>query len=136
VGDQNSPIRAYPCGKWLIFLIHSIDPTTAEWYNPVNITDVTGSMSHAKGLTDVWTDTVVAIGAYWRGQKVLAATTPTTSGTTQTWTWTLPPHFPAGKFLRVTVGGGTPSQSGRTLTWNDHGYYEIALDAGSLTLGP
>jgi hypothetical protein len=38
--------------------------------------------------------------------------------------------------LRITVAGGTPSQSGRALTWNDHGYYEIALDAGSLTLGP
>jgi peptidoglycan/xylan/chitin deacetylase (PgdA/CDA1 family) len=127
---------ARTAGKWLIFLIHTINPTTANWFNPVDITDVTGSMTHAKGLTDVWTDTVVAIGAYWRGQKLLASTTPTTAGTTQTWTWTLPPHFPSGKFLRVTVGGGTLAQAGRALTWNDHGYYEIALDAGSLTLSP
>jgi len=127
---------AHTAGKWLIFLIHSIDPTTAEWFNPVNITDVTGSMTHAKMLADVWTDTVVAIGAYWRAQKIVAAATPATSGTTQTWTWTLPAHFPAGKFLRVTVSGGTLAQAGRTLTWNDHGYYEIALDAGSLTLTP
>jgi hypothetical protein len=44
--------------------------------------------------------------------------------------------FPAGKFLRVTVDGGTLSQSGVIVPWDDHGYYEIALDAGSVTLSP
>jgi peptidoglycan/xylan/chitin deacetylase (PgdA/CDA1 family) len=131
---------ARSAGRWIIFLIHTINPTTANWYNPVDIADVTGSMSHAKSLPDVWTDTVVSIGAYWRAQKLLSSTTPmittTTSGTTQTWTWTLPAHFPAGKYLRVTVSGGTLAQAGRALPWNDHGYYEIALDAGSLTLSP
>jgi DMSO/TMAO reductase YedYZ molybdopterin-dependent catalytic subunit len=24
----------------------------------------------------------------------------------------------------------------QTLTWDDHGYYEVALDAGSVTLSP
>lgn len=31
-------------GKWLIILVHTITPTTANWYNPVAITDVTASM--------------------------------------------------------------------------------------------
>ncbi len=48
----------------------------------------------------------------------------------------LPDHFPAGKRLRVRVDGGTLSQNGQTLAWDAHGYYEIALDAGSLMLGP
>lgn len=52
----------------------------------------------------------------------------------RTWTWTLPDHFPPGKYLRVTVPGGTLKQGGSELVWDGHGYYEIALDAGSVTL--
>jgi hypothetical protein len=36
----------------------------------------------------------------------------------------------------VTVDGGTLSQGGDALVWHDRGYYEIALDAGTLTLSP
>ncbi|XYI04306.1 hypothetical protein ACMHYB_07005 [Sorangium sp. So ce1128] len=69
-------------------------------------------------------------------QKALSSVTPTTSGSDRTWRWTLPAHFPPGKYLRVKVDGGTLKQGGRTLQWNDHGYYEIALDEGSVTLSP
>jgi hypothetical protein len=48
----------------------------------------------------------------------------------------LPEHFPPGKFLRVSVTGGTLKQKGAALPWDARGYYEVALDAGSLTLGP
>jgi hypothetical protein len=76
------------------------------------------------------------VGAYWRGQKLLSSATPTISGNTWTWTWSLPDHFPAARHLRVKVDGGTLSQGGKTLTWDPHGYYDIALDAGALTLSP
>ena len=66
----------------------------------------------------------------------VSSVTPVVAGDTTTWTWTLPDHFPPGKYVRVMVDGGTLSQSGSLLPWNDHGYYEVALDAGSLTLGP
>jgi len=46
----------------------------------------------------------------------------------------LPDHFPAGKYVRVTVTGGTLSQGGKVLPWNDAGFYEVALDPGSLTI--
>ncbi len=129
---------AHSAGRWLIILVHTISPTSDNWYNPVAITDVTGGMSHGVALGDVWNDSVVHVAAYWLGQKLLAAATPVTDGATQaqTWTWTLPAHFPPGRYLRVTVTGGTPSQGGVPLSWNDHGYYEVALDAGSLTLSP
>jgi len=52
------------------------------------------------------------------------------------WTWTLPAHFPPGHSLRVTVDGGTLTQSGQPLTWNGHGYYEVSLDAGALSWSP
>jgi peptidoglycan/xylan/chitin deacetylase (PgdA/CDA1 family) len=127
---------AHAGGAWLIILLHSILPTSATWYNPVQITDVTASMTHAKSLGDDWVDTVAAVGAYWRGQKLLSSTTPTTSGGASTWSWTLPAHFPPGKYLRVTVTGGTLTQKGAALPWNSHGYYEVSLDAASLTLVP
>ena len=127
-------------GKWVIFLVHTLMPADAVWYAPVAIGDVTSGMKHARSLPDVWTGTLVDVAAYWRGQKLLSEARPTATatpaGTSTTWTWTLPPHFPAGKVLRVRVNGGTLSQNGRPLPWSPHGYYELALDAGSLTLTP
>jgi peptidoglycan/xylan/chitin deacetylase (PgdA/CDA1 family) len=125
---------AHAAGRWIIFLVHTITPTTAVWYNPVDIADVSGSMTYAKSLGDVWTDTVANIGAYWRAQKLIAATVPVHSGGVMTWTWTLPDHFPPGKYVRVTVGGGTLIQAGAAVPWNEHGYYEVALDGGPLML--
>lgn len=125
---------ARSAGAWQIYLIHTITPTSSIWFNPVAVTDVTGAMSHAKTSGDTWVDSVVNVAAYWRGLKTVAATKPTTSGTTTTWTWKLPAHFPTGKFLRVTVPSGTLSQNGSAITKNSHGFYSISLDAGSLKL--
>ena len=90
-----------------------------------------------RSLGDVWIDTdgqrrrVLA-----RAEAAVATATPATASGAQTWTWTLPANFPPGKFVRVTVDGGTLSQNGTTVPWDGHGYYEIALDAGSLTVSP
>jgi peptidoglycan/xylan/chitin deacetylase (PgdA/CDA1 family) len=133
---SNQIDAAHAAGKWLILLVHTINPTSDNWYNPVAITDVTGGMSHGKGLADVWNDSVVNVAAYWRAQKMFSALTPATSGGSSTWTWTLPANFPPGKYLRVTVAGGTLTQGATTLAWDPHGFYEVALDAGTLTLSP
>ena len=103
-------------------------------YAPVKIEDVIASINHAKSLGGVWIDSMVNVGAYWAGQKVVTDATASKSGKDTVLTWTLPPHFPPGKSLRVTVTGGTLKQSGKVLPWNDAGYYEIALDSGSLTI--
>jgi peptidoglycan/xylan/chitin deacetylase (PgdA/CDA1 family) len=121
-------------GRWQIMLVHSLGGDGG--YNPVMTTDVVSSINRTKGFGDVWQDSVVNIGAYWRAQKALSTVTPTTSGMDRTWTWTLPEHFPPGKYLRVRVDGGTLKQGGNALAWDGHGYYEIALDAGSVTLSP
>jgi len=137
VGSFNSAIDSVETGgRWLIFLIHTINPTSANWYAPIDISVVTGSIDHAKSLGDVWIDTMANVGAYWRAQKLLSTATPATSGDSQTWTWTLPAGFPPGRYVRVTVDGGTLSQNGMTLAWDPHGYYEVALDARSLTVSP
>lgn len=122
--------------KWMIFLFHSILPTEAQWFGLVDISQITASTDHIKAAGDVWADTMISVGAYWRAQSVFTQVTPTTHGRVMTWSWTLPDHFPPGKFLRVTVDGGTLLQGGRPLRWDHHGYYEVALDHGSVTLVP
>src|SRR3954469_25980393 len=133
---SNQIDAAHTAGKWLILLVHTINPTSDNWYNPVAVTDVTGGMSHGKGLPDVWNDSVVDVAAYWRAEKMFSALTPAPAGGGSTWTWTLPANFPPGKYLRVTVAGGTLTQGATTLAWDTHGFYEVALDAGTLTVSP
>jgi hypothetical protein len=122
--------------RWAIFLVHTIAPTSQSWYAPIDVSVITDSVAHAKSLGDVWIDSMVNVGAYWRGQKLVSAATPVAAGGGQTWTWKRPTGFPTGRVLRVTVDGGALSQNGKTLTWDPHGYYEIALDAGSVTVTP
>jgi hypothetical protein len=38
--------------------------------------------------------------------------------------------------LSVKVDAGTLTQNSAALAWGPHGYYEIALDPGSVTLSP
>jgi len=123
-------------GTWHTVLVHGFSPQINGEFQPVGIAQFTQAVNYAKGFGDVWIDTVVEVGAYWIGQKAFDAVTPTTSGADTTWTWTLPQHFPPNKFLRVTVTGGTLTQAGAELPWNDRGFYEVALDKGSLTLSP
>jgi len=122
--------------RWIIMLLHSIAPTASRWYATVDISAITGSIAHAKSLGDVWIDSMANVGAYWVAQKILSLATPIVSRSMRVWAWSLPRHFPTGKYLRVTVDGGTLYQRNRILPWDGHGYYEIELDAGSLTLAP
>lgn len=119
-------------GRWMIFMYHSILPSSNNWYAGVDIASITGSVAHAQSLGDVWLDSFVEVGAYARAQQMFDKLTPSSN----TWTWTLPEHFPPGKVLRVTVDGGTLSQGGTALTWDPHGYYEVALDVQSLSWSP
>lgn len=135
--DMGSQIdSAESAGGWRVVLVHGFTGGSDGAYQPVGISEFTAAVEHAKSLGDVWIDTVANVGAYWRAEKLVAALTPETQGDDQVWSWTLPDHFPPGRFLRVTVDGGTLKQGGSELGWNDHGYYEIALDAGSVTLSP
>jgi hypothetical protein len=92
-------------------------------------------VEYAKTL-DIWIGTMLDVAAYIQGAQAFKAATPMTEGDSQTWMWTLKDTFPPGQHLRVTVDGGTLSQDGAPLPWNEHGFYEIALDPGNLTLSP
>jgi hypothetical protein len=120
-------------GRWMIYLFHTLLPTTKDWGGGEDIGVVTGNMTYAKSFGTVWLDSVVNIGAYWRGQQLLQAATPSTSNGVTTWRWTLPTNFPSGRKLRVVVDGGTLSQNGTPLAWDRRGYYEVSLDAQSLS---
>jgi hypothetical protein len=129
---------AHSSDKWQIFMFHSLQPGTG--FHPVDVADVIASIDHAKSMGDVWIDSMVNVGTYWIGDRAV------TQGANEVDTerptdgaviyWTLPAHFPTGRFVRVTVAGGTLKQSGRALAWNDAGFYEVALDPGSLTISP
>ncbi|HEX2870105.1 MAG TPA: polysaccharide deacetylase family protein [Polyangiaceae bacterium] len=126
---------ARSAGKWRTMCIHGFTGDGAA-YQPVPVDQFIESVKHAKSTGDMWIDTITNVGAYWLGEKAFGAATTMTSGTDKTWTWKLPDQFPTGHYLRVTVDGGTLKQAGNTLNWDPHGYYEIALDAGSVTLSP
>jgi hypothetical protein len=123
-------------GSWTTVLVHGFSDIPDGSFQPVDIQQFTAAVNYAKSFPDVWIDTVLEVGAYWIGQRLVSAVTPVSDGTSSTFSWTLPEHFPPGRFLRVTVDGGTLTQEGMPLVWDDHGYYEIALDKGSVTLSP
>ena len=136
-GDTASNVNTYTdsaraAGTWQILLFHSLGGDGG--YAPVNPGEVIASINHAKDLGDVWIDSMVNVGAYWAGQKAVTNATTKQSGRKTVLTWTLPAHFPTGRYVRVTVTGGKLSQGGHALSWNPAGYYEVALDAGSLTI--
>jgi peptidoglycan/xylan/chitin deacetylase (PgdA/CDA1 family) len=122
-------------GAWETVLVHGFNPDTTA-YQAGDVEQFVAAVNYTKSFGDVWIGTMVDVGAYWVAQKLLTDTVPSTDGAASTWTWTLPDHFPPNHYLRVTVDGGTLSQSGVPLVWDEHGYYEVSLDAGSLTLAP
>lgn len=123
---------AHTAGNWQIFLFHSLGGDGG--YAPVSVTDVLESIHHAQSMGDLWIDSMVNVGAYWAGQKAVTHATYTKSGKDTVVRWTLPDHFPPGRTVRVTVTGGRLKQAGKVLPWNEAGYYEVALDAGSLVI--
>jgi len=122
-GTMSATITA---GKWRIFVIHGFDSQNGT-YQPVPIANVTASMS--KAVTDgFWVEGMTNVGAYWQGQKLIPASATTSA------TWTLPAKFPPNMCVRVTTTGGVVKQKGETIAWDPHGYYQISLDAGAVTV--
>jgi len=124
-------------GKWQIFLVHGFTGGSDSAYQPVPIAEFTSAVKAVKDLGNIWIDSVGTISAYWVGAFKFSKLTATSSGTDKTWTWKTSDFgsgFPTGKYLRVTTDGGTLKQGSTTLQWDDHGYYEVSLDAGTLTL--
>jgi hypothetical protein len=126
-------------GKWNTFLVHGFSGGSDGAYQPVAIGEFTSTVSWAKTQGTLWIDTVENVSAYWIAQYRFTKLTPTTSGTDKVWTWKTSDFnnpYPPGKYLRVKTDGGTLKQGSTVLNWDDHGYYEISLDAGTLTLSP
>jgi hypothetical protein len=113
-------------GKWRIFVLHGFD-SQGGTYQPVPIGNVTGAMSKAV-MDGFWVEGMTNVGAYWQGQKLIPESATTSA------TWTLPGKFPPNMCVRITTTGGTVTQKGETIPWDDHGYYQISLDAGEVTI--
>ncbi|WP_437587691.1 polysaccharide deacetylase family protein [Sorangium sp. So ce1000] len=122
--------------KWRTFCIHGFTGGNDGAYQPIPFNAWVDHVKYVKSLGDVWIGTMETVGAYWRGQRAITDGTNTKNGNDTTYTWQLPQNFPPGKYVRVTVTGGTLKQNGAALRWDPHGYYEVALDAKSVTLSP
>ncbi|WP_441291348.1 polysaccharide deacetylase family protein [Sorangium sp. KYC3313] len=122
--------------KWRTFCIHGFTGGSDGAYQPIPFQAWVDHVKAVKEYGDVWIGTMETIGAYWRGQKAITDGTNMKNGNDTTYSWTLPQNFPPGKYVRVTVTGGTLKQNGAPLSWDPHGYYEVALDAKSVTLSP
>jgi polysaccharide deacetylase len=122
-------------GGWVIYVIHGFTGDGSA-YQPFDLSQLTNAIQYTKSLGDMWIGTMVDVGSYWLGQKAFTQAMRTQNGDELTWSWNLPGQFPPGKYIRARVPGGTLTQNGQPLTWDPHGYYEIALDAGSVTLVP
>jgi peptidoglycan/xylan/chitin deacetylase (PgdA/CDA1 family) len=127
---------ARTAGAWETVLVHGFVGGTDQAYQPVALSEFEAAVNYSKSFGDVWVGTILDVGAYWIAQKLISEATPTSDGTLTTWQWTLPEHFPPNRFVRVTVNGGTLQQNGLPIPWNEHGYYEVDLDSGSVTLAP
>jgi peptidoglycan/xylan/chitin deacetylase (PgdA/CDA1 family) len=133
--DKVDAVRA--AGNWQVMLVHGFTGGSDSAFQPVPLADFLAGVEYAKSLGDLWIDSLVTVAAYWRGQRTFTSVTPSTANGITTWQWTLPDHFPSGQYLRVAVDGGTLTQGDSApLIWDEHGYYEVALDLGSLTLAP
>jgi peptidoglycan/xylan/chitin deacetylase (PgdA/CDA1 family) len=117
---------AKAANAWRIFCIHGFDSQKGT-YQPVPIENVTTTMSHAVD-SGLWVEGITNVGAYWAGQKLISATATTGA------TWTLPAHFPQNMCVRMTTTGGKVTQNGQEVPWDEHGYYQISLDAGEVTI--
>jgi peptidoglycan/xylan/chitin deacetylase (PgdA/CDA1 family) len=137
---MQSPVdSATKAGKWTTLLIHGFTGGTDGAYNAVQFSNWAAMVKAVRDQGTVWVDTVGHVSAYWIAAYNFSKLTPTTSGSDKVWTWKVSDFnkpFPPGQYLRVKTDGGTLKQGSTTLTWDEHGYYEVALDAGTLTLSP
>jgi len=113
-------------GQWRVYVIHGFDNRNGT-FQPIPIANVTGAISTAVSR-GYWVEGMSNIGAYWQGQKLISAAATTSA------TWTKPARFPANMCLRITTTGGTVTQKGQVIPWDAHGYYQIGLDAGEVTI--
>jgi len=114
-------------GKWAIFVVHGFVNDNGATYHPVPIANMTAAMSQAV-KDGYWPETMTNVGAYFQGQMLIPETATTSA------TWTLPANFPPNMCVRITTTGGTVTQKGQDIAWDSHGYYQISLDAGEVTV--
>jgi hypothetical protein len=114
-------------GKWKTICIHGFTGGSDSAYQPIPLDSFTSAVKSAVSGGS-WVENVTNVAAYQVGQNAISKATGNSI------TWTLPAVFPPNMCVRVTTTGGTVKQNGKEVPWDDHGYYEISLDAKSLTI--
>ena len=127
IPSDSASAMAPIAGKWRVFCIHGFTGGSDGAYQPVTLSNFT-SAAKAAVSGGSWVETVTNVAAYQVGQNAIAKATGNSI------TWTLPSIFPPNMCVRVTTTGGTVKQNGNEVPWDSHGYYQISLDAKSLTI--
>ncbi len=121
-------------GGWEIVLVHGFSGGDDKAYQPFALKQFLQAVRYAKSFDDVWIGTMVDVGAYWVGQKLVAAVTPENHDDSIVYRWSIPDHFPPHQHLRIVSSAAKLTQQGRQLVRHPGGYYELALDAEELTI--
>lgn len=123
-------------GAWMIFTIHGIEGT--PWgYQPIAKKTFEQLLDHL-GSKDIWVDTLLTIGAYFRAQKILEKSPSEVSGTSKEWSWTVPDVFPRNVIVKVrlapTGNGVEVWQDRQKILPDTQGCYAVNFNVGRLTL--
>lgn len=114
-------------GKWKVICIHGFTGGTDGAYQAIPLDSFTSAVKAAVSGGS-WVETATNVAAYQVGQNLISKA----SGSPIK--WTKPSVFPPNMCVRVTTTGGKVTQKGAEVPWDDHGYYQISLDAGEVTV--
>jgi peptidoglycan/xylan/chitin deacetylase (PgdA/CDA1 family) len=127
-------------GGWLVWMIHGLEGTPWGW-QPIT-KQIFGQILDDLQSNDIWVGTFTEVGAYLRAQKAFEKSQVQKSDQGETWTWTIPDHFPPNVLLKVrpspalAAGGQTIEirQGNQKLSPDAKGDYSIHFDLKGLQL--
>ncbi len=126
-------------GAWTVLMIHGLEGTTSGW-QPITRKNFTGILDYLQSK-DIWVETFLRVGAYFRAQKIFEKAVPTDSGVKRTWSWKVPDIFPGDVVLKVraqTPAGGSGSfvfsQPKGVITPDKDGFCAVTFSQGAFTV--
>jgi hypothetical protein len=120
-------------GAWTIFMIHGLEGT--PWgYQPITRKVFTQILDEAQ-KRNLWIDTLLNVGAYFRAQKILEKASVETHPGEARYNWKVPGTFPLETLLRIQVEPPwVPYQKGKELVKGTDEKYLLEFNLGEMTL--
>jgi peptidoglycan/xylan/chitin deacetylase (PgdA/CDA1 family) len=139
--ETNLPLSTYVSwldddlrdGAWTIITIHGLEGT--PWgYQPISRKVFTQLLDEAQ-KRNLWIDTLMRVGSYFRAQKILEKASVETRPGEARFIWKVPGTFPLGTQLRIQVPPSWgPVQKGKELVKGSDGNFILEFNQGEVTL--